>query len=105
MFAAAEDFQTTTVSVATRTGTGANGDVYAAPADAVVFLEDSRRLVRSATGEQVVSESTLFADLDDTDLFTPDSKVTLPTRVARVILAKAHVIGDTDVDHLEVVLT
>ena len=38
-------------------------------------------------------------------VFTPDSKVTLPTREARVILTKVHVIGDPDVDHLEVVLT
>lgn len=105
MFAASEDFQTTTVTVATRTGTGANGDVYATAVPRDVFLEDSRRLVRSATGEQVISESTVFDDPDQGALYTPDSKVTLPTRVARVILAKANVIGDTDVDHLEVVLT
>lgn len=105
MFAAAEDFQTTTVSVQTWTGAGANGDIYAAAVDVVVFLEDSRKFVRSATGEQVVSESTIFADPADAPLFTPDSKVTLPTRSARVILTKVQVMGDPDVDHAEVTLS
>lgn len=105
MFAAADDFQTTTVTVETRAGTGAEGDTYAAPTTAVVFLEDARKLVRDATGQQVVSESTLYADVADVALFTPDSKVALPTRQALVITAKVHVIGDPDVDHTEVNLT
>jgi hypothetical protein len=105
MFAAADDFQPTTVSVATRTGTGANGDIYAAPVDVECFLEDARHLVRSATGEQVVSESTVFADPDKAPKFTPGSKVTLPTRTALVILAKVNAIGDPDVDHTAVSLT
>ena len=105
MFSAADDFQTTTVTVETRTGTGANGDTYDPPATREVFLEDARRLVRDATGQQVVSESTLYADVADAALFAPDSKVTLPTREALVITTKAHVIGDPDVDHTEVNLT
>jgi hypothetical protein len=105
MFAAADDFTATTVTVQTRTGTGGDGDLYAAPVTRDVFLEDSRRLVRSATGEQVVSEPTLYADPADAALFTPDSKVTLPTRDALVIIAKTHAIGDPDVDHSEVTLT
>lgn len=105
MFTAATDFQTTTVQVATHTGTGANGDLYADPADVVVFLEDTRKLVRSATGEQVVSESTLYTDPDQADLFTPGTRVTLPTRDALVIVTKVHTIGDPDVDHTEVALT
>ncbi|NUO58994.1 MAG: hypothetical protein HOV78_20225 [Hamadaea sp.] len=105
MFTAAGDFQPTTVTVRTKTGSGANGDIFAAAVDRDVFLEDSRRLVRNATGEQVVSEATLYADVADQAIFTTDSKVTLPGRTARVLLAKRHVIGDPDVDHLEVTLT
>ncbi|WP_076260869.1 hypothetical protein [Intrasporangium flavum] len=105
MFAAAEDFQLTTVTVRTKTGSGANGDIFGASVDRDVFLEDSRKLVRDATGEQVVSETTLYADVADAAVFTPDSKVALPGRTARVLLAKRHVIGDPDVDHLEVTLT
>ncbi|GAA2037363.1 hypothetical protein GCM10009740_31450 [Terrabacter terrae] len=105
MFAAAADFQPTTVTVRTKTGSGANGDIFSAPIDRAVFLEDSRRLVRNANGEQVVSETTLYADPGDLDAFAPDSKVTLPGRTARVLLAKPRIIGDPDVDHLEVTLT
>lgn len=105
MFAAADDFQSTTVTIETRTGTGADGDLFAAPVQRAVFLEEARRLVRSSTGEQVVSESTLYADPADAPLFTPDTKVTLPGREARVIVAKVHAIGDPDVDHTEVSLT
>lgn len=105
MFAAADDFAPTTVTVETKTGTGANGDVFATAAPVLVFLEDARKLVRDGTGQQVVSESTLYADPADAALFTPDSKVTLPTRVARVILTKTLAIGDPDVDHTEVALT
>ena len=105
MFAAASDFQPTTVAVRTKTGSGANGDIFAATVDRNVFLEDARKLVRDANGEQVVSETTLFADTADLDVFKPDSKVALPGRTARVLLAKLRVIGDPDVDHLEVTLT
>lgn len=105
MFLAADDFAPTTVTVETRTGIGANGAVYAAPVEVAVYLEDARRLVRSGTGEQVVSETTLYCDPADAAAFAPDSKVTLPTRSALVILTKTHAIGDPDVDHTEVNLT
>lgn len=105
MFAAGADFAATTVTIETKTGTGANGDVYAAAVTRAVFLEDGRHLVRDATGQQVVSESTLYADPADALLFQPDSRITLPTRVAYVILAKSRAIGDPDVDHTEVTLT
>jgi hypothetical protein len=105
MFAAGSDFATTTVTVHTRTGSGSNGDVFAASVSVTGYLEDGRRLVRNSAGEQVVSEATLFTDPSTVATFTVDSKVDLPTRTARVILAKPRLIGDPDVDHVEVVLT
>lgn len=106
MFTAASDFQTTTVSVETFRGVGAGGkELFADPADSVCVLDDSRKLVRGANGDEVVSESTLYTDLSEASKYAPDSKVTLPTRTARVLLAKRQVIGDLDVDHLEVLLT
>lgn len=106
MFTAGSDFQTTTVSVETFRGVGAGGkEAFDAPVDSVCVLDDARKLVRGANGDEVVSESTIYTDLAEAPKFIPDSKVTLPTRTARVLLAKPHVIGDPDVDHLEVVLT
>lgn len=106
MFTAGDQFQTTTVSVETFLGVGTGGrEAFADPADSVCVLDDGRKLVRAANGEQVVSETTLYTDLAEASKYAPGSKVTLPTRTARVILAKPHAIGDPDVDHLEVVLT
>jgi hypothetical protein len=106
MFTAASDFQTTTVSVETFRGVGAGGrEVFDPPVDIDCVVEDGRKLVRAANGDEVISETTLYTDLANTAAFTADSKVTVPTRTARVLLAKRQVIGDPDVDHLEVVLT
>lgn len=105
MFTAAEDFQTTQVTVLPFAGTGANGDVFDAAVTRDVFISDSRKLVRDGTGQQVVSETTIFDDADQAATYPPDSIVTLPTRTARVIVTKVHVIGDPDVDHVEVSCT
>jgi hypothetical protein len=106
MFTAADEFQTTTLPIETFRGIGAGGrEVYDGPVDIDCIVEDGRKLVRASNGDQVVSETTLYTDLVNAAAFTTDSKVTLPTRTARVILAKPHAIGDPDVDHLEVVLT
>lgn len=105
MFAAADDFATTTVTVRTRTGSGSNGDVFATGVPVTGYLEDGRKLVRAASGEQVISESTFFTDPSTVATFTVDSQVDLPTRTALVILVKPRLIGDPDVDHVEVVLT
>lgn len=106
MFLAADEFQPTTVLVEAFLGTGAGGkNTFAAPVDSDCYLEDGRKLVRAANGDQVVSETTLYTDLCEADKYVPHSKVTLPTRTAMVIIAKQRVIGDPEVDHLEVALT
>lgn len=102
MFAAADPFLASTVTVRTRTGAGANGDVHAAPVPATVFVEDGRKLVRDTTGEQVVSETTLYADPAAESLFATGSLVTVRGRETTVLLVKAHLIGDPDVDHVEI---
>lgn len=105
MFTAADGFQVTTVTVRTVTGSGARGPVVAAPADVTGYLSDTRALVRSQAGAEVISESSFYADPDRADLFAPDSQVTLPDRTARVIKTSRNVIGDPDVDHCKVWLT
>ena len=82
-----------TVTVETWEGTGAAGDVYAAPVvlspdNAIpngVFLEGKVQLVRDSTGQEVTSNSTIYCDVADGPRFTPDTKVTTAGRTARVI--------------------
>lgn len=106
MFAAADGFQLDElVLLETYLGDGARGPKYAVGFNITCFVEDSRRLVRASSGEEVISETTLYTDLANANDISPDSKVTVNGRTALVLLVKRHVIGDPDVDHLEVVLT
>jgi hypothetical protein len=98
------DFYIHTATVETFTGTGARGPAFAAPIAKAGFAEDGRKLVRNATGQEVVSETTWFTSLDDVALYTADSKVTVNGRTARVIIAKRRDLGalGPEVSHLEV---
>lgn len=106
MFAAGAEFATTTVSVRTYLGANADGPVFAPAQDDAVFAESKRRAVLSATGDQVISPITLYRDPDATGrgLYAPLSVVTIDGRPAEVLAVNANVIGDPDVDHLEVML-
>lgn len=72
-------------------GSGGLGDVYAAAAEVTPCVVQAwRRRVRAQTqdaaGEEVISETTVFAPADT--VLPPGSKVTLPDgRVTRVIVA------------------
>lgn len=88
------------VTVATYGGESAYGPAYEAARTVRVNVDATRRLVRNATGDEVVSETTLTAHpatrdaatgelLDALTLFAPESKVTIAGREARVISTKA----------------
>lgn len=66
-------------------GAGGAGDVYGPAVTVRVIVDDKRKLVRNAQGDQVVSETTLFCPLD-TDVPT-DSRVILRGRETTVITA------------------
>lgn len=113
------DFYVHTAIVETYEGTNGYGeDVFADPvtldpADVSVhplgngcWIDDSRKLVRNSTGEQVVSESTLYTYPSNAALFTPDSRVTVNGAVSRVIKVNSNTSGDLDLpDHVAVTLT
>lgn len=97
-----------TVDVQTLTGAGAYGDIYADPVtDVPCLIEDTIRLVNDSQGNEVTSNTTLFAGLEQTTLFTPGSKVVLPSRTARVITTGVHDSGalQLGLDHVEIHLT
>ncbi|KMM44862.1 hypothetical protein CWIS_13590 [Cellulomonas sp. A375-1] len=83
-----EDFFVHTVTVESLTGSGGEGDVFAAPATVPCFVEDKRQLVRGPDGREVIAETTVYAPAGTTSL-TPGSRVTLPSRSATVITSAA----------------
>jgi hypothetical protein len=119
-----DDFFVHTVSVEKWLGTGSNGDVYAAPVTLSpastppngAFVDDARKLVRNANGEQVISETTLYTSILNAPLFVEKSRVTVlgdsdgdeltPGRASLVIKVNANDSGALDLpDHLAVTLT
>lgn len=89
------------VTVETYSGDGAYGPIFAAPVTVKVDVDQTRRLVRNAAGDEVVSEATFDvhpqprdettrAFLDAVALFAPESKVTISGRAAKVISVKAN---------------
>jgi hypothetical protein len=96
-----------TITVRAYQGTGPYGDVFGDPATYRAFVEDRRRLVIAATGDEVVSETTVFTG--------PDVPVPVGSRVtvwagtahersARVITTARHD-HPASWSHLEIALT
>lgn len=95
-----------TVTVETYLGTGVKGPTFAAPASVLCFVDDSRKLVRDSTGEQVVSSTTVYAPLSVYAQFPVDSKVTVNGRTARVVAVELqNSAGPASVHHTQVNLT
>jgi hypothetical protein len=95
-----------TVQVETRIGQNAIGDVWADPVTVSCFVNDQTHLVRSQHDEEVVSQSIVYAPIDQAALFAADSKVTVSGRVARVITTNANDGGTLPLpSHVEVHLT
>lgn len=80
-----------TVSVRTLTGeTSYDGPAHAAPVEVRVAVERRRRLVRSSTGDEVLSEAQLTVHPDDEATFTTESVVTVDGRDSQVIGVARH---------------
>lgn len=102
-----EEFYVHTVLVETYQGTNGYGeDKFASSVAVAGFLDDSRKLIRSLTGEQVISESQFYTHPENGALFTADSRVTVDGVVSRVIRTNVNTSGDLDLpDHAVVSLT
>lgn len=73
------------VSVATLTGTGARGPVYAAVRTVACRVQTTRELVRNADGEEVISDLTVYIHPDDGERFVPGTRVTFGGRTSTVL--------------------
>lgn len=92
------------VTVKAYLGTSGSGVVlYDQPVTVRALVDDTRRYVRGANGEQVISETTVYLPLG-TDC-PPKSQVALPTRTSTVITVATIDGGTLPVpSHLEVAL-
>jgi hypothetical protein len=98
-----QDFWVHTIIVETFEGVGASGDVYSAPQYVAGFLEGKNVLVRDAAGQQVVAGSTFYTDASYSEIFTPDTRVTIDGRVSYVISQNRNDSGPLGLpDHTEV---
>lgn len=92
-----------TVVVETREGEGAYGPINADPVTVRCNVDETRRLVRDASGDETVSEASLLLHprshvvddegqridtVDPLQVFTPESPVTVNGRTTRVLTAK-----------------
>lgn len=80
-------------------------DLFSDPATDTGYLEGSSKLVRDATGQQVVSSSTWYTDSANASKYTADSKVTSGGRTARVVGVNTFQTPLGLEDHVEVYLT
>lgn len=101
-----DSFFVNTVSVETLTGEGAYGETFAAPTTVSCLVDDSTHLIRNKEGEEVVSNTALYAASSTAAAFAVDSRVTVNGRTARVIALNAYSTGSLGLpDHVEVHLT
>lgn len=98
-----------TVDVQRFTGAGPEGDTWDDVDEGLrCFISDKRRLVLAATGEQVISETTVLFPKTTPDI-PVDSQITLPAlfggRTATVLSVSRHDGGGLPTpDHLEVAI-
>ncbi|MDX3065396.1 hypothetical protein PV518_25005 [Streptomyces sp. ND04-05B] len=75
------------VTVEAKEGEGPYGPTYAAPVTVRCFVEQKTRLVRNAEGDEVVSSSTVFCQLDALAQPPPKSRVTLADGTKTKVIA------------------
>lgn len=98
------------VTVETYNGEGAYGPILAAARTVWCNVDETRRLVRDANGDETVSEATLHLHprtrtvpaegqvqetVDPLEVFTPESAVVIRGRATRVITCKPHTLRGT----------
>lgn len=93
-----------TVLIESYVGESAVGPIFGAPTTVPCFVDDKRRKVRSAVGDEVISETTVYCQLDvDAPV---DSRVTVNGRQALVLVSSRRDGGGLPTpDHLELALT
>lgn len=100
------DFYVHTASVRPYRGMNAGGRQFDPAVTVACFLEDVRRQVTKASGDVVISTTTLFCDPANVGSFTVDSEVTANSLISTVVRVGRNDSGPLDLpDHLEIYLS
>lgn len=92
-----------TVTVADYLGAGTYGDKWGTATDVACWLEDGVKLVTNALGQQVVSTTQVYLDVEDEP--APKSKITIASKPRTVVAVVRHTSGGlSQLDHVEVQL-
>lgn len=75
-----------TITVTPSEGAGAWGPADGEPVDLSRPVVFGSRLIRSTTGNEVVSSSTIYVEANEADLFTLNSSVTIDDRPATRVI-------------------
>jgi hypothetical protein len=95
--------RTHTITVEPYQGTGARGPIFGTAVEVTCRVEEKVQLVRSNTGEEAVSSSTVYCDSDV--VIPAESRVTVNGRPTSVLaVANPSTGGRSRLDHLEVFL-
>lgn len=78
-------------------GSGPYGDVYGDPVTKPARVEFGNKLIRDASGNEVVSAATIYLQPAD-DLPTVGAVVTLPDDTVRPVIARADKVGAKNVE-------
>jgi len=98
-----DHFKTHTITVEPYVGSGAYGSTYGAPVEVECRVEDVVRLVRAASGDEVVSSTTVVCDVGT--VIPAESRVTVKGRVTTVLaVSDPSTGGRSELDHLEIAL-
>ena len=99
------EFYIHTVAAEPVLGSSSHGPVYGDPVDVPCFVASGTRMVRTTSGDEVVSTAQITAAPDAADAFPPGARVTLPWgAVTKVINTHRADSGDLDLpDHVEAV--
>lgn len=79
-----------TVTVQTYSGEGATGPVYATAVSVPCRIDQKRRLVRTLSGDEAISEATLIVHPDDEARFVAESLITIGAAASKVLATKPH---------------
>ncbi|MGN8049551.1 hypothetical protein ACTJKO_07640 [Curtobacterium sp. 22159] len=100
-----DDFWVHTLTVQTYLGEGGNGTSYADPVDVPCFIDGGVKVVRTATGEQLVVNAPVYAPLEHAAALVAESKVSMRGATARILAATVYDSGSLDLpDHVQLTL-
>ena len=101
-----DEFWVHTIAVETYLGEGGSGTLYADPVDVPCFIDGGVKVIRTATGEQLVTNAPVYAPLEHAATLTAESRVSIRGATARILAATVYDSGGLDLpDHVQITLT